>query len=108
MDLLGLRKGDHHLRERGGKPIHHPAQEGGVPDPEPGLGASHTAAFSAREHQQRGLHGDYHRPAVRAIDFHVHLPTPDWLDKSMKGYVEAAESYFRSQIVMRTLAELAS
>jgi hypothetical protein len=45
---------------------------------------------------------------VRAIDFHVHLPTPDWLDKSMKGYVEAAESYFRSKIVRRTLAELAS
>src|SRR6476646_9419274 len=47
-------------------------------------------------------------PAVRAIDFHVHLPTPDWLDKSMKGYVEAAEAYFRSKIVRRTLAELAS
>ncbi|HEX3507697.1 MAG TPA: amidohydrolase, partial [Candidatus Dormibacteraeota bacterium] len=44
---------------------------------------------------------------MRAIDFHVHLPTPDWLDKSMKGYVEAAEAYFRSKIVRRTLAELA-
>ncbi|MEP6751810.1 MAG: amidohydrolase family protein [Candidatus Dormiibacterota bacterium] len=44
---------------------------------------------------------------MRAIDFHVHLPTPDWLDKSMKGYVEAAESYFRSKIVRRTIAELA-
>ena len=32
----------------------------------------------------------------RAIDFHVHLPTPDWLDGSMAGYVEAAEAYFRS------------
>jgi predicted TIM-barrel fold metal-dependent hydrolase len=31
----------------------------------------------------------------RAIDFHVHLPTPDWLDGSMAGYVEAAEAYFR-------------
>ena len=29
----------------------------------------------------------------RAIDFHVHLPTPDWLDGSMAGYVEAAEAY---------------
>ena len=28
--------------------------------------------------------------ALRAIDFHVHLPTPDWLDGSMAGYVEAA------------------
>ena len=33
---------------------------------------------------------------LRAIDFHVHLPTPDWLDGSMAGYVEAAEAYFRS------------
>jgi hypothetical protein len=33
---------------------------------------------------------------LRAIDFHVHLPTPDWLDGSMAGYVQAAEQYFRS------------
>jgi predicted TIM-barrel fold metal-dependent hydrolase len=44
---------------------------------------------------------------VRAIDFHVHLPTPEWLDTSMRGYVEAAETYFRSKIARRTLAELA-
>jgi predicted TIM-barrel fold metal-dependent hydrolase len=54
------------------------------------------------------LHGDYHRPAVRAIDFHVHLPTPEWLDVSMKGYIEASEAYFRSKVVRRTLDELAS
>jgi len=35
---------------------------------------------------------------MRAIDFHVHLPTPDWLDGSMDGYVEAAEAYFRSTV----------
>ena len=35
---------------------------------------------------------------LRAIDFHVHLPTPDWLDGSMAGYVEAAEAYFRSPV----------
>src|SRR4029077_11967291 len=46
-------------------------------------------------------------PAVRAIDFHVHLPTPEWLDVSMKGYVEAAESYFRSKVARRSLDELA-
>src|ERR1700730_10478943 len=46
-------------------------------------------------------------PAVRAIDFHVHLPTPDWLDGSMKGYVEAAEAYFRSKVVRRSLEDLA-
>jgi predicted TIM-barrel fold metal-dependent hydrolase len=44
---------------------------------------------------------------MKAIDFHVHLPTPEWLDTSMLGYVEAAETYFRSKIVRRSLAELA-
>src|SRR5438445_10981906 len=45
--------------------------------------------------------------AVKAIDFHVHLPTPDWLDVSMQGYVEAAESYFRSKVARKTIEELA-
>lgn len=44
---------------------------------------------------------------MRAIDFHVHLPTPEWLDVSMKGYVEAAEAYFRSKVARRSLEELA-
>ncbi len=43
----------------------------------------------------------------RAIDFHVHLPTPDWLDASMAGYVEAAEAYFRATVQRQSLAELA-
>jgi uncharacterized protein len=43
----------------------------------------------------------------RAIDFHVHLPTPDWLDVSMAGYVEAAQAYFRSPAQRQTLDELA-
>jgi uncharacterized protein len=43
----------------------------------------------------------------RAIDFHVHLPTADWLDGSMAGYVEAAEAYFRSSVARRSLGELA-
>src|SRR4029077_18853139 len=45
--------------------------------------------------------------ALQAIDFHVHLPTPDWLDVSMKGYVEAAESYFRSKGARKTFEEVA-
>jgi predicted TIM-barrel fold metal-dependent hydrolase len=45
---------------------------------------------------------------ARAIDFHVHLPTPDWLDQSMAGYVEAAEAYFRSPAQRESLAELAA
>jgi len=43
----------------------------------------------------------------RAIDFHVHLPTPDWLDGSMAGYVEAAENYFRSPARRETVEQLA-
>ena len=45
---------------------------------------------------------------LRAIDFHVHLPTPDWLDGSMAGYVEAAEAYFRSSAQRQSLGELAA
>jgi len=45
---------------------------------------------------------------LRAIDFHVHLPTPDWLDGSMAGYVEAAEAYFRSPVSRQSLGELAA
>ena len=41
------------------------------------------------------------------IDFHVHLPTPEWLDVSMAGYVEAAEAYFRSPVQRATVDELA-
>ena len=44
---------------------------------------------------------------MRAVDFHVHLPTPDWLDGSMSGYVEAAEAYFRSAVQRQSLDELA-
>jgi hypothetical protein len=44
---------------------------------------------------------------MRAIDFHVHLPTPDWLDGSMGGYVEAAEAYFRATVERQSLGELA-
>jgi uncharacterized protein len=43
----------------------------------------------------------------RAIDFHVHLPTPDWLDGSMAGYLEAAEAYFRSPAQRESLEVLA-
>lgn len=45
---------------------------------------------------------------MRAIDFHVHLPTPEWLDVTMAGYTEPAERYFRSPVTRRTLEELAA
>jgi predicted TIM-barrel fold metal-dependent hydrolase len=44
---------------------------------------------------------------MKAIDFHVHLPTPDWLDVSMRGYVEAAEQYFRSKVARKSFEDLA-
>jgi predicted TIM-barrel fold metal-dependent hydrolase len=44
---------------------------------------------------------------MRAIDFHVHLPIPQWLDVSMRGYIEAAEAYFRSPVARRSLEEVA-
>jgi uncharacterized protein len=43
----------------------------------------------------------------RGYDFHVHLPTPEWLDGSMAGYVEAAEAYFRSRVERQSLEQLA-
>jgi predicted TIM-barrel fold metal-dependent hydrolase len=45
---------------------------------------------------------------VRAIDFHVHLPTPEWLDVTMEGYTEVAERYFRSKVARKSLEELAA
>lgn len=44
---------------------------------------------------------------MRAIDFHVHLPTPEWLDTSMAGYIEAAERYFRSTVARKSVEDLA-
>src|SRR6266567_1286694 len=44
---------------------------------------------------------------MRAIDFHVHLPTPDWMDGSMAGYIEPAEAYFRAPAQRTSLDELA-
>ena len=44
---------------------------------------------------------------MRAIDFHVHLPTPEWLDVTMKGYTEAAEKYFRSPVARKTVDQVA-
>src|SRR5712691_8829183 len=60
--LLGLGERDHHLRKRGGEPVHHPAEQDRVPHLEPRLRPGHPPALAAGEHEQRGFHGDYHRP----------------------------------------------
>ncbi|MGH8932803.1 MAG: amidohydrolase family protein [Egibacteraceae bacterium] len=44
---------------------------------------------------------------MRAVDFHVHPTTPDWLDGSMAGYIEPAEKYFRAPVIRADLRELA-
>jgi predicted TIM-barrel fold metal-dependent hydrolase len=44
---------------------------------------------------------------MRAIDFHVHLPTSEWLDVTMEGYTEVAEKYFRSPVSRKTLEQVA-
>lgn len=44
---------------------------------------------------------------IRAVDLHVHLPTVEWLEGSMGPYKEAAARYFRSDVHIRTVDELA-
>jgi predicted TIM-barrel fold metal-dependent hydrolase len=45
---------------------------------------------------------------MKAIDFHVHLPTPEWMEGSMGRYRESAEKYFRRSVELKTIAELAA
>ncbi len=45
---------------------------------------------------------------MRAVDLHVHLPLPQWVEGSLGPYREPAERYFRSQIVLQTAEELAA
>src|SRR5436305_11461103 len=44
---------------------------------------------------------------MKAIDMHVHLPIPEFLEGSLGGYLEPAEAYFRSKVMRKTLEELA-
>jgi uncharacterized protein len=44
---------------------------------------------------------------IRAVDLHVHLPTVEWLDGSMGPYREAAARYFRSDVHVRSVDEVA-
>ena len=79
--------------------------------PQPGqrlLGSPQTATSPARQQEERGRHAAMIANALRAIDFHVHLPTPEWLDTSLSGWVEAAERYFRSKVARNTVEGLAA
>ena len=44
---------------------------------------------------------------IRAVDLHVHLPTVEWLEGSMGPYREAAARYFRSDVHVRSVDEVA-
>ena len=45
---------------------------------------------------------------MRAIDFHVHLPTIEWLEGSLGPYLQTAENYFRRKVDIITVDELAA
>ncbi|MFY9553673.1 MAG: amidohydrolase family protein [Blastocatellia bacterium] len=42
-----------------------------------------------------------------AIDMHVHLPTPSFLDGAVKPFKEPAERFFRSKVPIREMEEVA-
>ena len=44
---------------------------------------------------------------AKAIDMHVHLPTASFLDGSIKPFVGPAEKFFRSQVPVREMDEVA-
>ncbi len=43
----------------------------------------------------------------RAIDFHVHLPISEFMDVAIGQFREAAERYFRSEVKLRDIEEIA-
>lgn len=44
---------------------------------------------------------------MRAIDFHVHLPTVEWIEGSMGPYRSSAEKYFRTKVDLKSIDSLA-
>jgi uncharacterized protein len=44
----------------------------------------------------------------RAIDFHVHLPISEFMDVAIGKYRAAAETYFRSEVKLRDVEEIAA
>ena len=44
----------------------------------------------------------------RAIDFHVHASTAEWLEGSIGPMLEATARYFRSEVRVRTAEEMAA
>ena len=42
------------------------------------------------------------------VDFHVHLPVPEWLEGALGPYLESAERYFRRRATARPMEDLAA
>lgn len=45
---------------------------------------------------------------MATIDFHVHLPIPEWLEGALGPYLESAERYFRRRAAARPMEDLAA
>ena len=45
---------------------------------------------------------------MSTIDFHVHLPVPEWLEGCLGPYLESAERYFRTRATARPMEDLAA
>src|SRR5947209_19094263 len=44
----------------------------------------------------------------RAIDFHVHLPTTEFMQVTLGPYAKAAERFFRTEVKLKDIQQLAS
>ncbi len=44
---------------------------------------------------------------MRGIDFHVHLPTREWLDGAIGPYRRSTEAYFRVEVSLKSVEEVA-
>ena len=42
---------------------------------------------------------------MRAVDLHVHLPLPEWVDGGLGPYRELPQRYLRRQITLRSAAD---
>lgn len=45
---------------------------------------------------------------MATVDFHVHLPIPEWLEGCLGPYLESAERYFRRSATARPMEDLAA
>ena len=44
----------------------------------------------------------------RAVDFHVHLPTTEFMQVTLGPYAQAAERYFRTEVKLKDIEQVAA